>query len=937
MIARLRRFLPTLFILLLGAAGLYAYFRFAYNAPVLTFKRGDTTYELLSPKMLGIALLAPYFLFVIGKSLTDLPWPQRLLSAVVRSCVIALLALGLSRFAKTSTESRVCTVYMVDVSESIPDEALKDAHDEIEKALREKPKDALLRVITFARRPRAVEIAEGAVTFPEIARHDIAFSTGGGDESKGKRTGLGGASDIQSALKLAYGLFPSGYVRRAVLISDGVETDGDVMAESRRAKDFGVRIFTRAPKRAVPAEIAIRDLRVPDRVRVGETFALHAQVFSSRAQKARLTLKQGEAINGLDGVREVDLKAGENDVPFKSVVRVAGEVTYSVELSGGGAGAAPFEDRFKENNRYSVTVAVPGRPTVLYVEGNTSRASYLSSALSAQEFDVDVRGPREAPQSVRELERYDMMILSDAPAESMSLTQQDAIEQYVRDVGGGFVFAGGENGFGLGGWAHSTLERILPVRMDAEKKRDEPQVAMVLVIDRSGSMSGIPLDMAKAAARATADTLSAEDMLEVIAFDSQPTRVVRLTAAKHRARIQSDIGRIEPGGGTEIFSALDAAYQTLTATRAKRKHVILLTDGQAPNQGIRDLVSGMAAEGITVSSVGLGAGVDEALLRGISEGGSGRFYKVLDPQQLPRVFTRETEMVSRNAAVEEYFQPKVVTPADFLRSVDIGSAPFLHGYVATRMKPPPAQEILSSEVGEPVLARWRVGLGWSLAWTSDVKNLWAVEWLRWPGYGQFWGQLVREHMRSKRRQEFSLHSDFDQATGTVRAYIDAIDSRDQFQDGLETKLTVRGPEGVQGASETRSVPMKQTAPGRYQAEFALERFGSYVLHGVLEKPPENGKGKSVQVAESFGHVQNPYPREYLAFEPDKNLLERLAASTGASAEPADVREVFDAKGEVVTYHKDLWSRFVLAAIALYLVDVLLRRVRLFDGRKTVST
>ena len=141
----------------------------------------------------------------------------------------------------------------------------------------------------------------------------------------------------------------------------------------------------------------------------------------------------------------------------------------------------------------------------------------------------------------------------------------------MRDLGGGFLFAGGENGYGLGGWYHTTIERILPVRMDAEKRRDEPEVAMALVIDRSGSMSGLPLEMAKQAAKATADTLAGDDLLEVIAFDSQPTRIVRMTPAKHRARIQSDIARIQAGGGTEIFSALDAAYQALSTTRAQEK------------------------------------------------------------------------------------------------------------------------------------------------------------------------------------------------------------------------------------------------------------------------------------------------------------------------------------------------------------------------------
>ena len=405
-----------------------------------------------------------------------------------------------------------------------------------------------------------------------------------------------------------------------------------------------------------------------------------------------------------------------------------------------------------------------------------------------------------------------------------------------------------------------------------------------------------------------------------------------MTPAKHRARIQGDISRIQPGGGTEIFSALDAAYQSLTVTRARKKHIILLTDGQAPQNGIRDLVQAMVAEGMTVSSVGLGAGVDEGLLRMISDLGGGRFYKVLDPQQLPRVFTRETEMVSRSAAVEEYFQPKVVTSADFMRGIDLASAPFLHGYVATKMKPPPAQELLQSEVGEPILARWHAGLGWALAWTSDVKNLWAVEWLKWPGYGQFWGQLVREHMRQKKRQQLDMKAEIDPATGHVRAYIDAIGGDDRFQNGLDAKLTVVGP---QPSGEKKNVPMKQTAPGRYESDFPLERFGSFLLHASLEKDVEDGKGgaKSVQVAESFGHVTNPYPREYLALAPDTVTLRRAAEVTGGALSP-EAKAVFDPAGETIRYHQDLWPRFIMAAMAVYLLDLLVRRVRFFDRKVT---
>jgi Ca-activated chloride channel family protein len=908
----LRKVLWAALLVGLGGLGLWAYLHYVwYAGPTMTWQRKGADYELLAPRMLGIVLLVPYFLWVIGRSLADLPLAQRVLSVILRVAFLALLAMGLARLARTATTQKVCTVYVADVSDSVPDAALQDARDEVQRAIDAKPKDDLLRLVTFAKRPRAVPLADDEKKAPEIARHG---------------PGLGGATDIASALQLAYGLFPEGYLRRMVVLSDGVQTDGDLLAEANRARSYGVKLYTVPYRRPVPGEVAVRDLRVPDKIHEGETFDVHAQIFSSVPQNVKLVLMQGDVVNGLDGVRHVDLQAGDNDVLFKSRVAEGVQVTYSLEVS------EAQQDRFKENNRATAVAAIIAKPVILYVDGNPARASYLASALAAQQLNVDTSDP--LPTSLREAERYDFIILSDMPAERVSLTQQETIEQYVRDLGGGFLFAGGENGYGLGGWYHTTVERILPVRMDAEKRRDEPEVAMALVIDRSGSMTGLPLEMAKQAAKATADTLAGDDLLEVIAFDSAPTRIVRLTPAKHRARIQSDIARIQAGGGTEIFPALDAAYQALSSVRAKKKHVILLTDGQAPQGGIRDLVQAMSAEGITVTSVGLGGGIDENLLRMISDVGGGRFYKVADPQSLPRIFTRETEMVSRSAAVEEYFQPKVVSPADFLRGVDIAGAPFLHGYVATKMKPPPAQEILQSELAEPILARWHVGLGWTLAWTSDVKNLWAVEWLRWPQFGQFWGQLVREHMRQKRRQVFDMRAEIDPATGHVHAVLDAVGGDDRFENGLDASFSVSGP---QPGGETRKVPMPQTAPGRYEADFPLDRYGSFLLHASLEKQVDDGHGnfKGATVAESFGHVTNPYPREYLALAPDVATLTHAAEATGGGVDPAPAA-VFDPAGEVIRYHEDLWPRFVGAAIALFLIDLLVRRVRLLDRKKTAK-
>src|SRR5215213_4815114 len=68
--------------------------------PTLAFRRGEATFELLSPRMLALALLAPWFFWVLGRSLADLPWPQRLLSIGLRLAFVALLGLALARLSR---------------------------------------------------------------------------------------------------------------------------------------------------------------------------------------------------------------------------------------------------------------------------------------------------------------------------------------------------------------------------------------------------------------------------------------------------------------------------------------------------------------------------------------------------------------------------------------------------------------------------------------------------------------------------------------------------------------------------------------------------------------------------------------------------------------------------------------------------------------------
>src|SRR5258707_10002436 len=124
----------------------------------------------------------------------------------------------------------------------------------------------------------------------------------------------------------------------------------------------------------------------------------------------------------------------------------------------------------------------------------------------------------------------------------------DVSRTYVRDLGGGLIMTGGDQSFGRGGYYKTTIEEILPVRSDFEKEKEKPSLAMVLVIDKSGSMGGEKIELAKTAAKSAAELLGPSDKLGVIAFEGQSFWISEVQPASNKSRIIDDISRIEAGG-----------------------------------------------------------------------------------------------------------------------------------------------------------------------------------------------------------------------------------------------------------------------------------------------------------------------------------------------------------------------------------------------------
>jgi len=862
---------------------------------VVPFRGRDI--ELLDPRWLRLICVVPWFFLLRTVSLTDLSVLQQVLQSALRATIVAGLALALARPSWVTRDDKVATVVLVDVSDSVSDaqlEAAKTYLAELGKAARG---DDSLQVISFAEKPRVVRRAGSNGAWP-IARHEHA----------------GAGTDIQAAMQLAYGLYPPDHLPRMVILSDGNQTGGDVQSEAYRALDMGVKVSWKTFPDQQVREIRVVGLSVPDEVKEGQPFEVTAEVWSTHDDDATLTLYHERSLDDPKQDQQVHLHEGVNRVKFKTEVKHDKSATYRLRLSKYGA------DTEKANNEAVISTPVKGKPHVLYVEGGVLRepgsARYLETALEHEDIDVEVRGPRSLPTTPDELRKFDMVLISDVPAHFMNPGQMAALDKYVRD-GGGLVMAGGEDSFGSGGYQGTRIEQIMPVRFDSETTRDQPDIALVVVIDRSGSMQGAKLEAAKESARVTAEVLSPNDVLGVVAFDSEAQVYVKPQRASNRMRISAEISRLQAGGGTNIYPGLREAFELLQGINAKVKHVILLSDGEAPYDGIVDLVGDMRASRITVSCVGV-AGADRNLLAMISDNGDGRLYMTDDIGALPRIFMKETTEAQKSQLVEDLVRVRIAKRVEAIEGTGVESAPPLHGYVTTKPKPT-SEVVLISDLGEPVLARWRHGAGWSVAWTSDVKNRWSADWIRWNGYPKFWGQLVRSTMRRQMWKSYDMYTAVE--NGRAQVVVDAIDPNDKFVNELDTELQVIDPRTNQ---PTTTVPMEQTAAGRYVADFRIDRYGSFLIKAVHKR---NGQ----QVAETEGSVSLPYPLEYLKTTPDPAPLQHTALVTGG-VDGGDPAKVWDPQQQSVSYVEDLWPWVLLFVAGLLVLDVYAKRLRLFGYR-----
>lgn len=842
-------------------------------------------FELTRPAwLLGLAVL-PVLAYYFARSLVDFARWQKLLSLGARSTVVVLIVLGLAGLTLLRATRDQFVVFAIDRSLSVGDDSRKAAEDYIAKALTRAGPNRVA-FLDFATQPGVIRTRLRADRVPP------------GDDK---------GTDLAAAIEVAAAAIPPFYVPKIVVLSDGNQTANDAV---KAALNAGIGVWTvPLPTRTDP-EVQVAAVRVPAQVLQGEAFLVEVVIDSNHDDEGDIEVFRGP----LKVISErKKIKKGENRFSFRQTIEADRLASFKVRVRN-------FRDTLLDNNDDFGLVYTTGKPRVLLIESDPKDARDLMYALEEHEIQIEVRPPQGMPDSLADLQNYECLILSNVPATSLTNRQMDLARTYVRDLGGGLIMLGGDQSFGLGGYYKTALEEILPVRSDFEKEKEKPSLAMILVIDKSGSMGGEKIELAKEAAKSAIELLGPSDKVGVIAFEGDVFWVSEVHPCTDKGFVLDRVSTIEAGGGTSMYPAMVEAHEALARTVAKLKHVIILTDGISEPGDFEGITQQMIQARMTVSTVGIGEGSDQQLLEEIARIGNGRSYFTNDPSSVPQIFAKETVSASKSAINEQPFTPQVVRTTKALAGLDVEAAPLLLGYVVTRLKPT-SEPILASESGDPLLTWWRYGLGMSVAFTSDAKSRWAAEWIAWPNYGKFWAQVVRHAMRKSESKGVVVG--VDQKDRAASVTLDAIDPSGRFLNDAETRMTV-----IDEQNGRRTLEMDQTAPGRYQASFPTPLTGAY--HTEFSQKV----GGQVVYQQSRGLAVG-YPEELRLRPTNTDLLRSVARVSGGTYDPP-AESVFAPTEKSAIRTTPLWPYLLAAAALVFVLDVALRRIdfTLIGGRRS---
>jgi len=818
-----------------------------------------------------MTLLHPWFVLLGAFPLVYVVWAwqssARHLGLALKALSLSAIILALSEPVLIIPATKTATVVLVDTSDSVSSDDLARASS-IATAIEKERGRNWVRVVPFARRIRPFAPEEIA------GKLSLRRASFGAD-----------ATDIEAALNESIAAIPPGYLPHVVVISDGNENQGSTARAIAQIERLHIPVDTIAMSGRSEQSLKLASVAMPHDAYAGEQIPIDLSIDAPHPVRATIEIfAEGKPL----GSQSVQLNGGLNAVRVHARVDSSGATAISGVIRTEQKGDAHF-DRAVELQRAKV----------LYISQDPAGSEQnLLGALKQADFDVTT----DLSLISSGLKNTQLVILNNLDLQWLAPGQKTQLEQFVND-GGGLLLIGGERQVYKEDKQMDALDRVLPAKLVPPKTPEG--ICVALIIDKSSSMEGRKIELARLSASGVVDHLRTSDTIGVLIFDNSFEWAVPMRRATGKGEIKRMISGITPDGGTQIAPALSEAYRKVSASNATAKHIVLLTDGISEEGDSLELSHEALLHQITISTVGLGQDVNRSYLEKVAAESGGKSYFLNEPQGLEQILLKDVEEYSGKTAIEKQLRPLIREKAEILDGIDMPSAPALKGYVRFSAKPGAGTVLaINEEKQDPLYVRWEYGLGRSAVFSSDAKSRWAEQWISWKGYDKFWINVTRDLLSHNDQTEAS--AEFDSASGdllvTYRLAANATPPR------AIPRLYVIGPNG-------------------FQKSLRIERVAERVYRGRLHQKPFPGLFRIRPVDESklFPEV-GVYAENQEAGDrgANENLLRVLASATGGRFNPPPAN-VLDSQGRTLYEKWEVWPLFLGLAIVLSIAELVSRK------------
>jgi uncharacterized membrane protein len=785
---------------------------------------------------------------------------------ILKALALAAIIVALAEPSISVPETRAAVAMLVDTSASMTPNDLARASTFV-KSVEQQRGRSWVRVVPFARAVRSRSEDE--------VRRDWQFRRTAGEEGRG--------TDLEAAVREAIASFPPDTIPRIAVLSDGHENRGSIARAAWLARELRVPVDTIALAGTPQPSLRLEQVSFPSLAFTGERFPIDLMLNSPRRASGTVELKaEGKVI----GNSPVSIEAGSNQIRVHANLNIAGAVDISGAVRAGELGEVRFEQ--------AITLR---RPRILFVSQDPAGTeTHFLDTLKAGQFDI-----RQLPDlSGSSFDEYQVVVLNNTDLERITPATKEAVEGYVRQGGAVLVIGGERNVYPEGKKIEDALDRTLPAKI--APPRSPEGTCVVLIMDKSSSMEGRKMELARLSAIGVIENLRPVDSVGVLIFDNSFQWAVPVRKAEDRSTIKRIVAGIMPDGGTQIAPALAEAYRRILPVQATYKHVVLLTDGISEEGDSMNVSREAGKQKITISTVGLGQDVNRAYLEKVAVNANGKSYFLVDPSGLEQILLKDVMEHTGSTAVEKPVNVVVAKKTPVLDGVGMETAPPLRGYVRFTSKP--GAETLLTFDKDPLYVSWHYGLGRAAVWSSDAKSRWAEKWVEWPGFDRFWLNVFRDLLPKAQSGEASAR--YDDASGKIVVEYRLAPNTPAPEKVPE--IFALGPEGFR-----KPVPVRKVAEGTYAGEVPIQnRQGLFRIRPVEETRafPETGLYLQEDELSTYG---NNVP-----------LLRHVAEFTGGRFNPQP-QDVFDTGGRSIPSTLRLWPALLALAIALNLAELIMRK------------